>query len=106
MPRIAWGFRTRSAHYTGSVVRPLHIERPQDSQEGLPMSAEDNKAMVRRVIDELWNQRNLSLFAELFGPETRAVTTEQHRQNAREMEQSARVYGTAFPDLQMAIDDL
>lgn len=70
------------------------------------MSAEDNKAIVRRVIEELWHQGNRSVSAELFGPETLAATTEQHRQNAREMEQSARLYCTAFSGLRVVIDDL
>jgi predicted ester cyclase len=70
------------------------------------MATEDNKAVVRRVLEELWNQRNLLLFAELFGPDSRAVTTEQHRQNAKEMEQSARLYCMAMPDLHLGIDDL
>jgi predicted ester cyclase len=70
------------------------------------MSTEDNKAIVRRVLEELWEQGNLSLFAELFGPETLAATTGQHTQNAREMQQSARLYSTAFPDLRVAINDL
>jgi predicted ester cyclase len=70
------------------------------------MSTEDNKAIVRRVIEELWNQANPSLFVELFGPETLAATTEQHRQNAREMEQAARLYCTAFPGHRVTINDL
>lgn len=70
------------------------------------MLTEENKAIVRRVTEGLWNQANRSFFAEVFGPETLAATTEQHRQNAREIEQSARLYRTAFPDLRVAIDDL
>jgi predicted ester cyclase len=70
------------------------------------MSTEDNKAVVRRVIEELWNQANPALSAELFGPETLPDTTEQHRQNAREMEQSARLYCRAFPGHRLVIDDL
>src|SRR2546421_697860 len=70
------------------------------------MSTEDNKAIVRRVIEELWGRGNRSLFAELFGPESHDATTEQHRQNAHEMEQSAQLYCTAFPDRRIAIDDL
>ncbi|HTE85417.1 MAG TPA: ester cyclase [Dehalococcoidia bacterium] len=70
------------------------------------MPAEDNKAIVRRVIEELWNEGNPSLFADLFGPEAHADTTEQHRQNALEMEQMARLYCSALPDHRVTIDDL
>ncbi len=70
------------------------------------MATEDHKTIARQVIEELWNRRNQALFARLFGPDAQAATTEQHRQSAKEMEQSARVYCTAFPDLHLAIDDL
>jgi predicted ester cyclase len=70
------------------------------------MPTEGNKAIVRRVIEELWNQGNLSSFAEVFGPETLDATTERHTQNAREMQQTIRLYRAAFPDLHVTINDL
>jgi predicted ester cyclase len=69
------------------------------------MSVEDNKTIVRRVIEEVWNHSNVSSFDELFGPESRAATTEQHTQNAHEMKQTARLYSTAFPDRRIVIDE-
>jgi predicted ester cyclase len=70
------------------------------------VSTEDNKAIVRRVIEELWNENDLSTFDELFGPESHAVTTEQHTLSAHEMKQTAQLYGTAFPDRHIVVDDL
>jgi predicted ester cyclase len=71
------------------------------------MSTEQNKAIVRRVIAELWNGGDPSqLFAEVFGPETLNASTEEHTQNALEMAQTARLYNTAFPDHRLDIDDL
>jgi predicted ester cyclase len=70
------------------------------------MPTEDNKASVSRVIEELWNHGNLSSFAELFGPEALEATTERHTQNAREMQQTIRLYRAAFPDLRVGIDAL
>jgi predicted ester cyclase len=70
------------------------------------MSMESNKATVRRVIEELWNRASPLLPAELFALETFAAATEQHKQNARQMEQSARLYCTAFPGHRLVIDDL
>jgi predicted ester cyclase len=72
----------------------------------MTMATEDHKAVVHRVMDELWNQRNSLFFAQLFAPDAQDPTTEQHRQNAMEMEQSAHVCHTAFPNLHLAIDDL
>ena len=33
------------------------------------MSAEENKALVRRYAEELLNQKNLDLFEEIFAPD-------------------------------------
>jgi predicted ester cyclase len=70
------------------------------------MSTEDNKAMARRVIDEAWNQGNLSVFTELFGPDMLTATPERHTQNAKELQQAMRLYRAAFPDLHVVISDL
>ena len=33
------------------------------------MSTEDNKALIRRLIEEVWNQGNLAVFDELYAPD-------------------------------------
>jgi predicted ester cyclase len=70
------------------------------------MSTDDNKAMARRVIEEAWNQGNLSVFTELFGPDMLTATPERHTQNEKELQQTMRLYRAAFPDLQVVINDL
>jgi predicted ester cyclase len=52
--------------------------------------SEENKAVVRRFLDALWNQHNLAIFDEL---------TLYPRNPA------ARAMLTAFPDLHVTIDD-
>jgi steroid delta-isomerase-like uncharacterized protein len=71
------------------------------------MSAEQNKSIVRRWVDEGWNKRNTALIDELYtanfyqhetGPET--VT------NREALKPFVASYLTAFPDLRFTIEDL
>jgi predicted ester cyclase len=71
------------------------------------MSAEENKALVRRYIEVVWNQRNTAALDDLLAPTyeryvsatTAPLTSEGQRQ---------RITGfhTAFPDLHFTIEDL
>src|SRR5260221_14544004 len=71
------------------------------------MSTEDNKALVRRLIEEVWNQGNLAVFDELYAPDfifhdpglPHVRTHEEYKQWIAE-----RL--NAFPDLHITIDDL
>ena len=71
------------------------------------MSTEDNKAVVRRFIEEGWNQKNLALFDELADPSyshhdpdfPNVRTLEDYKQWFRDNR-------NAFPDLRVTIDDM
>jgi hypothetical protein len=39
------------------------------SKGGLEMSAEENKALVRRFVEEFWNEGNMSAADELMAPD-------------------------------------
>ena len=71
------------------------------------MSAEQNKSIVRRWVEEGWNKQNAALIDQLFtenfyqheaGPET--VT------NRAALKQFVAGFLAAFPDLHFTIDDL
>ena len=71
------------------------------------MSTEDNKALVRRFIEQGWNQKNLALMDEL------AASNFTHHDpnfpNIRTREDYKQWFTdncNAFPDLQLTIDDL
>jgi steroid delta-isomerase-like uncharacterized protein len=71
------------------------------------MSAEENKAIVRRVNDEVWTQGNLDVIDELIADESVATVVgapEQIRgpQGFREF---VIMYRNAFPDLRIDIDE-
>jgi predicted ester cyclase len=69
------------------------------------MSAEENKAIVRRYLEESWNQRNLTVIDELIVPDfiQHAAGVPQGRQGVK---QFFAMIHAAFPDVHNAIEDL
>ena len=69
------------------------------------MSTEDKKAIVRRLIEEGLNQRNLAIFDELYAPDFvyhLGSTTIQGREHYKQF--ISRNF-TALPDLRFTIED-
>ena len=71
-------------------------------------SAEENKAIVRRVIEELWNKGNLAVIDELYAadfvrddPATPGVPGGPDSEK-----QVATMYRSAFPDLRLTIEGM
>jgi steroid delta-isomerase-like uncharacterized protein len=71
------------------------------------MSAEQNKSIVRRWVEEGWNKGNAALIDELFTPDFYQHETGPETVNSREaLRPFYAGYLTAFPDLQFTIEDL
>jgi steroid delta-isomerase-like uncharacterized protein len=70
--------------------------------------SENNKAIVRRLFEELWNKGNLSLADQLFTPNyTHHDSSSPDFGHGPESERKrATLYRTAFPDLRLTIEDL
>jgi len=70
--------------------------------------SEQNKAIVRRLFAELWNNGNLSLADQLFTPNyTHHDSSSPDFGHGPESERKrATLYRTAFPDLRLTIEDL
>ena len=70
--------------------------------------SEQNKAVVRRLFEELWNKGNLSLADQLFTPNyTHHDSSSPDFGHGPESERKrATLYRTAFPDLRLTIEDL
>jgi steroid delta-isomerase-like uncharacterized protein len=71
------------------------------------MSTEDNKALIRRLIEEVWNQGNLAFFDELYAPDF--LFHDPGLPQVRTREEDKRwIAGIlkAFPDFHITIDDL
>jgi len=70
------------------------------------MSAEENKAIFRRFIEEVWNQGNLTVADELFAPDAFTPSAPQLPPGPEGVKTIATLWRTAFPDFQMTIEDL
>jgi steroid delta-isomerase-like uncharacterized protein len=72
------------------------------------MSAEINKAIVRRMYEEVFNRRNLALAAELASPEsiTHEVPPGMAATGPETLRQVVQLLTTAFPDHHTTIEDL
>ena len=69
------------------------------------MSAEDNKALVRRLYEEVFNQRNMALVDELCTP-THVFHNPPTTLHGREaFKQLLSGYLTAFPDARFTVED-
>ena len=71
------------------------------------MSTEDNKVLVRRLIEEVWNQGNLATFDELYAPDFLFHDPGLPQVRTRE-EDKQWIVGVlhAFPDFHLTIDDV
>lgn len=70
------------------------------------MSADENKAIFRRFIEEVWNQGNLDVADELFNPEATSPSAPQLPLGSEGVKIIANIFRSAFPDFHMTIEDL
>ena len=70
--------------------------------------SEHNKAIVRRLFAELWNNGNLSVAEEIFNPnyEHHDSSTPDFGRGPDSEKKRATLYRTAFPDLHLTIEDV
>jgi steroid delta-isomerase-like uncharacterized protein len=70
--------------------------------------SENNKAIVRRVFEELWNKGNLSLADQLFTPNytDHDSSTPDFGHGPESEKKRVTLYRTAFPDLRLTIEDI
>ena len=71
------------------------------------MSTEENKALVRRLVEEVWNQGNLAIFDALYAPDFIFHDPGLPQVRTRE-EDKQWIAGIlrAFPDFHITIEDL
>jgi steroid delta-isomerase-like uncharacterized protein len=70
--------------------------------------SEGNKFVIRRSFEELWNKGNLSLADELFTPnyEHHDASSPDLGRGPESEKKRAALYRSAFPDLQLTIEDI
>lgn len=70
------------------------------------MSAEENKALVGRFHDELWNNKNAAIISELCSSEYAAYLGGAALGGSEALRQVAAVWYTAFPDLRFTDNEM
>ena len=71
------------------------------------MSIEQNKSIVRRWIEEVWNKGNVAVIDEVYAPDYIQHEPAPETVNSSEaLKQYVSTYLTAFPDLNLSIEDL
>lgn len=71
------------------------------------MSAEDNSALVRRFVEEVFNRGNLDVVDQLVTPDYvhHDPTTQEFGSGIEGFKQLISVYRSAFPDLHISLED-
>jgi len=70
--------------------------------------SEQNKAIVRRLFEELWNKGSLSVADELIAPayEHHDASTPDVGRGPESEKKRVTLYRTAFPDMRLTIEDI
>ncbi len=71
------------------------------------MSAEENKAVIRRAYDELWNERNVGVVDELVAEDFLNHAAPPDRQRGRQdLKDMILMFESAFPDFHYEVEDV
>ena len=68
--------------------------------------SEQNKSLVRRFVDEIWNRKTTTKLEEFLSPQYSAQTPDGMIRGLKEYMQFHNTYLTAFPDCRIAIDEM
>ena len=68
--------------------------------------SDQSKAVVRRLIEDHWNGKKAALVGEFFAPTVSLQTPDGMLSKLEGASYLLQAYSTAFPDFQIAIDDL
>jgi hypothetical protein len=71
-----------------------------------PQEKLENKALMRRFIEEVWNRGDLDVADELFDPQATKPGTPQLPAGPEGAKVIARMFKSAIPDFHMTIEDL
>jgi predicted ester cyclase len=73
---------------------------------GAPSTADENRALMERFIDEVWNKGNLDVAEEIFHPQHTSPSAPTLPPGAEGVKIIATMFRNAFPDYWMTIDHL
>ena len=69
------------------------------------MSTEDNKALIRRGIEEVWNRKNVAIVDEIAAADYVSHNPAMTTHGLEQYKQLVTMYLAAFPDLHLTIED-
>ena len=71
------------------------------------MSTEENKALARRVLEEMFNKGNLDLADEVFAPDyvDHDPAMPEDIRGPEGFKEYVSIFRTAFPDIHLEIED-
>ncbi len=70
------------------------------------MSRRENETIIRRFIQEFWNEKKLAVADELFAPDATCPSAPQLPPGPAGVKMVANMVFTGFPDFQMKIDKI
>ncbi len=68
--------------------------------------SEENKAIVRRAFEEVWNQGNLSVIDEILSPEYTGHAPPESVKSSEEFKELVMKYRAALPDIHFTIEEM
>jgi steroid delta-isomerase-like uncharacterized protein len=71
-----------------------------------PDMSEQNKNIVRRMVEDHWNKKNAALVGEVFAPDVSIETPDGVLTGLQGASLLLQTYATAFPDFRCSIDEL
>jgi predicted ester cyclase len=90
----------------GPGAEPSPTPAPPAVDRGAVGSPDDNKAVMCRLIEDVWNRGELDLLDELFHPEATSPSAPALPPGPAGVREIVRMFRTAFPDFHMTIDDM
>jgi predicted ester cyclase len=79
---------------------------PQPAGDARATSVDENKDVMRRHVEEIWNKGNLEVADEVFHPAAITPTAPQLPPGPDGCKVAARIFREAFPDFRMTIEDV
>jgi steroid delta-isomerase-like uncharacterized protein len=71
------------------------------------MPAEENRAVIRRAYEEMWNERNVDAVDELVtGDFLNHPAINQQRRGRQNLKEVIRIFEKAFPDFRYELEDI
>ena len=70
------------------------------------MSAEENKAIIRRLIEEVWSRGNTAVIDEVIATDYVDHTPTTDIPGSEAFKQLVRGFRTAFPNLRITVEDM